>query len=392
MNPSVIVAAARTPLGSFRGAFAGVPATQLGSVAIREAVARAKCTPSDIEEVIMGCVLSAGLGQSPARQAALGAGLPNETGVCTINKVCGSGLKAVMVADQLIRCGDNRIIVAGGMESMSRAPYLLPAAREGLRLGHGAIIDSMISDGLWDAYHQFHMGNAAELCAREFHLSRERQDAYAIESYTRAQRAVCEGFFRDEIVAVPVPQRKGDPVLISVDEEPAKFDAAKFSTLKPVFEKNGTVTAGNASTINDGAAALVVMSEAEAKQRGLTVLARIVGHAGASQAPEWFTTAPQQAMTKAFATTGLQPKDIDLFEINEAFACVALHAIDAFQLDPKKVNVHGGAVALGHPLGASGARILVTLCYAMQRYGARRGLASLCNGGGEATAMIVERV
>lgn len=390
MSASVIVSAARTPIGGFQGVFSQVPATELGAVATRAAVARAGIDPACVEELLFGCVLPAGLGQSPARQVSLGAGLPQSTGVLTINKVCSSGLRAIMLADQLTRVGDHQVVVAGGMESMTRAPYLFPNARSGCRIGHGLLIDAMIHDGLWDAFHHLHMGNIAEQCAREFKITRAAQDAFAVESYTRAQQAEREGWWAEEIVPVPLAQRNGDPVMIAQDEGPGKFDPKKFAALKPAFEKEGTITAGNASSISDGAAAVVVMEEGAARKQGLRPLARIVAHATASQAPEWYTTAPVQAITKALAKAGLCASDIDLFEINEAFACVVLHAIAALQLDPQRVNVHGGAVALGHPIGASGARLVVTLLHAMRRRGARRGCVALCNGGGEATAMIVE--
>lgn len=391
MTSSVIASAARTPLASFQGAFADISATQLGSVAIKAAVERAGLKPDQIEEVIMGCVLPAGLGQSPARQASLGAGLPKETGVLTVNKVCGSGLKAVMLADQMIRCGDAQIIVAGGMENMTRAPYLLPKARAGYRMGHGEILDSMITDGLWDVYNQFHMGTAAEMCVKEFKYTREAQDQFATESYNRALEAIKSGKFKDEIAPVEIPQRKGDPLRVDTDEEPGRGNTAKLPSLRPAFDKNGTVTAGNASSINDGAAAVVVMSEAAAKQNSCPILGRIVAHAGASQDPAWFTTAPVVAMEKVLKKAGLKASDIDLFEINEAFSCVTMAAIDHFKIPRDKVNVNGGAVALGHPIGASGARILTTLLYAMKQRNAKRGLATLCIGGGEAVAMIVER-
>lgn len=391
MTSSVIVSAARTPVASFQGAFADISATQLGSTVIKAAVERAGLKLDQIEEVIMGCVLPAGLGQSPARQASLGAGLPKETGVLTINKVCGSGLKAVMLADQMIRCGDTHIVVAGGMENMSRAPYLLQKARGGYRMGNGELIDDMILDGLWDPYNNFHMGVAAEMCATEFKYSREAQDQFATESYNRALAAIKSGVFKDEIVPVVIPQKKGESLTIDTDEEPGRGNTAKLAGLRAAFDKNGTVTAGNASSINDGAAALVVMSEAAAKQNGCPILGRIVAHAGASQDPAWFTTAPAKAMENVFKKTGLSAKDIDLFEINEAFSCVALAAIDHFKIPRDKVNVNGGAVALGHPIGASGARILTTLLYAMKQRNAKRGLATLCIGGGEAVAVIVER-
>lgn len=389
---AVIVSAARTALGSFQGRFADVAATQLGSVAIKAAVERAKIAPNQVQDVIMGCVLAAGLGQSPARQAALGAGLPVDTGVLTINKVCGSSLKAVMLADQLIRCGDADVVVAGGMENMTQAPYLLMKARAGYRMGNAEIIDSMIKDGLWDVYNQFHMGVAAEMCVREFKYTRAAQDQFAKESYERALHAISSGAFKDEIVSVTIPQRKGDPIIVATDEEPGRGNPAKLPTLRAAFEKEGTVTAGNASSINDGAAALVVMSVAKATELGCTPMARIVAQAEASQDPAWFTTAPVVAMEKVLKKAGLTATDIDLFEINEAFSCVTMAAIDHFKIPRDKVNVNGGAVALGHPIGASGARILTTLLYAMKHRKAKRGLATLCIGGGEAVAVIVEAV
>lgn len=392
MTDTVIVSAVRTPIGAFQGALGGVPATRLGSVVIRAAVDRAKIAPAAVEEAIMGCVLPAGTGQAPARQAALGAGLPDTVGVLTINKVCGSGLKAVALADAAIRAGDCAVVVAGGMESMSNAPYLLPKARAGYRLGHGEILDSLVLDGLWDPYNNFHMGSAAELCAREHHWDRAAQDAFAMESYRRAQHAIAAGWFRDEIVAVEIPGRRGAAVVVDTDEEPGRFDEAKFLQLKPAFEKDGTVTVGNASSISDGAAALVVMSADAAVQHRCKPMARIVAQACASQAPEWFTTAPAAAIPLVCRKAGIKISDIDLFEINEAFACVTLHAMRACDLDPKKVNVHGGAIAMGHPIGASGARVLVTLVHALQRHNKRLGLATLCNGGGEAVAVIVERM
>lgn len=391
MVSSVIVSAARTPIGSFQGVFSEVSTSQLGSTVIRAAVERSGLQPAQIQEVIMGCVLPAGLGQSPARQATLGAGLPKETGVLTINKVCGSGLKAVMLADQMIRCGDTQVIVAGGMENMSRAPYLLQKARTGYRMGNGELVDDMILDGLWDPYNNFHMGVAGEMCVTEFKYSREAQDQFARESYEWATAAIASGKFKDEIAAVSVVQRKGDPIVVDTDEEPAKGNPAKLSSLRPAFDNNGTITAGNASSINDGAAALVVMDADTAQKLGTPIMARIVGHAGASQDPAWFTTAPAKAMENVFKKTGLTVNDIDLFEINEAFACVTMVAIDHFKIPREKVNVNGGAVALGHPIGASGARILTSLVYEMKRRNAKRGLATLCIGGGEAVAVIVER-
>ncbi|MFO1463780.1 MAG: acetyl-CoA C-acetyltransferase [bacterium] len=389
-NYSVIVGAARTPIGSFLGALSSVPAPKLGAVAIQEAVRRAGIKGELVEEVIMGNVLTAAEGQAPARQAVIFSGLPKETGALTIGKVCGSGLKAVMLADQMIRAGDREVVVAGGMESMSLAPYALTKAREGYRMGNGQMIDTMVNDGLWDVYNQFHMGSAAELCAKEHKVSREDQDAFAAESYRRAQAAVKEGVFKEEIVPVPVPQRKGDPVLVDTDEEPHKGDIAKLAKLSPAFDKAGTVTAGNASSINDGAAALVVMSAKKAKELGLKPLAKIVAQDQASIAPEWFTMAPAEAMQRALKRANLTAADIDLWEVNEAFAVVAVANNKKIGIPADKVNVFGGAVALGHPIGASGARILVTLLYAMKRRNAKRGLASLCIGGGEGVALIVE--
>lgn len=391
MTASVIVSAARTPVGSFQGIFSEVPAPQLGAAAIRAAVERAGLAPAQIQEVIMGCVLTAGLGQSPARQASLGARLPKETGVLTINKVCGSGLKAVMLADQMIRCGDSQVVVAGGMENMTRAPYLLMKARGGYRMGNAEMIDDMILDGLWDPYNNFHMGAAAEICATEFKYSREGQDQFAKESYERALAAIKSGAFKEEITPVVIPQKKGESLTVDTDEEPGRGNTAKLAGLRPAFDKNGTVTAGNASSINDGAAALVVMDTETAKKLGAPILGRITGHAGASQDPAWFTTAPVKAMENVFKKTGLSAKDIDLFEINEAFSCVTMVAINHFKIPRDKVNVNGGAVALGHPIGASGARILTTLLYEMKRRNVKRGLATLCIGGGEAVAVIIER-
>ncbi len=390
-NYSVIVGAARTPIGSFLGALASVSAPKLGSIAIQEAIRRAGLKPEHVEEVIMGNVLTAAEGQAPARQALIFAGLPNSVGALTIGKVCGSGLKAVMLADQMIRAGDRQIVVAGGMESMSQAPYALTKAREGYRMGDGKIIDTMVHDGLWDVYNQFHMGSAAEMCAKEYKITREEQDAFATESYRRAIAAIQEGKFKEEIVPVPVPQRKGDTILIDTDEEPGRGDISKLPKLSCAFQKeNGTVTAGNASSINDGAAAIVVMSAEKAKELGLKPLAKIVAHDQASMAPEWFTIAPAEAINRALKRAGLSVKDIDLWEVNEAFSVVALANNRKVGIPADKVNIHGGAVALGHPIGASGARILVTLLYAMKEQKAKRGLASLCIGGGEGVALIVE--
>ncbi|MCB1215217.1 MAG: acetyl-CoA C-acetyltransferase [Deltaproteobacteria bacterium] len=387
---SVIVSAARTPIGSFLGSLSSLSAPQLGAVAIKSAVERAGIKPDQVEEVIMGNVLTAAVGQSPARQALLGAGLPKGVGALTIGKVCGSGLKAVMLADQMIRSGDREIVVAGGMESMSQAPYALPKARTGLRMGHGKVLDTMIQDGLWDPYHNLHMGNLAEKCASEYKVSREDQDAFSAESYKRALAAIESGKFKAEIVTVAVPQRKGDPILVDTDEEPGKGNINKLGQLNAAFEKEGTVTAGNASSINDGAAALVIMSEAKAKELGLKPLAKIVSQAQASLEPEWFTMAPSKAMAGALSKAQLKAEDIDLWEVNEAFAVVSLANNQKIGIPADKVNVHGGAVALGHPIGASGARILTTLLYAMKDRGAKKGLASLCIGGGEGVALVVE--
>jgi acetyl-CoA C-acetyltransferase len=387
----VIVGAARTPVGSFLGALSGLSAPRLGAAAIREAVRRAGVAPDDVDEVIMGNVLQAGVGQAPARQAALFAGLPTKVECLTINKVCGSGLKAVMLAEQAIALGDAEIVVAGGMESMSNAPYLLERVRTGYRLGHGDVVDSMIKDGLWDVYNNFHMGNAGELCARRLQISREEQDEYAAESYRRARRAQEQGLWADEIVPLEVPQAKGGTILVTEDEEPKRVDFEKMKTLKPVFEREGTITPANASKINDGAAAVVLMARERAEALGIPPLARIVGAVAAARRPEEFTIAPVDAIQKVLRKTGLALSEIDLFEINEAFAVVALAAIRMLELDPKRVNPNGGAVALGHPIGASGARLLTTLLYEMKRRQARRGLVTLCIGGGEAVAMVVER-
>jgi acetyl-CoA C-acetyltransferase len=392
MREVVIVGAARTPIGSFQGELAPLKAPELGKTAIVEALRRAGVSPAEVNEVFMGCVLPAGVGQAPARQASIFAGLPKEVPCTTINKVCGSGLKAVMLGAQAIMAGEADVVVAGGMESMSNVPYYLPTARAGMRMGNQVAVDGMIQDGLWDVYNNFHMGNAAELCAREKKIDRAAQDAYAIESFKRALAAQKAGAFKDEIVAVEVPQRKGPAKKVELDEGPARGDIEKIPSLKPAFQKDGTVTAGNASTINDGAAAVIVCGADTAKARGWKPMARIVSMAQAAQAPEWFTTAPAVSIDRALAKAKLSRNEIDLYEINEAFAVVAIANNQLLELDPKKVNVHGGAVALGHPIGASGARILTTLLYALQAQGKKRGVASLCIGGGEAVAMVVERV
>jgi acetyl-CoA C-acetyltransferase len=392
MKEAVITGAARTAIGSLSGALADIPAPRLGAVVIAEAVARGGIRKEDVEQVIMGNVLSAGMGQAPARQAGIYAGIPVSAGALTINKMCGSGLKSVMLAAQSVATGEFEVVVAGGMESMTQAPYLLKKARSGYRLGNETIYDHMIIDGLWDVYNNLHMGNCAETLAKEHKISREDQDAYAASSYTRALAAIKGGKFAKEIVGVPVPQRKGDPVPFLVDEEPGRGNVAKLPELKTVFEKNGTVTAGNASTINDGAAAVVVMSSDAAKRKGVRPIARIVGYATASLEPVWFTVAPIDAIKKLYQVTGVAKEKIGLYEINEAFSGVAVAAIRGLSLDPERVNVNGGAVALGHPVGASGARILTTLLYAMEDRGERYGVASLCIGGGEAVALLVEKL
>ncbi|MFC1619416.1 acetyl-CoA C-acyltransferase [Candidatus Neomarinimicrobiota bacterium] len=392
MPEIVITSYARTPIGSFLGNLATLSAPQLGSIAITAAMERSHLDPGLVEEVIMGHVLTAGAGQAPARQAALGAGLPNSVETLTVNKVCGSGLKAVMLAAQAIQVGDAGIIVAGGQENMSNTPYYLFGMRQGAKMGHQEAVDGMIHDGLWDVYNRMHMGSCAEMCVRERKYTREQQDEYAVRSYKRALAAQDGGVFNDEIIPVEIPIRKGEPLVANADEEPGRVNFEKIPELKPVFEKEGTITAANASTINDGAAALVVMTRARADDLGIKPVARILGQASAAQAPEWFTTAPAKAITKVLNKTGLSLKDIDLFEINEAFAVVALAAIDELGLNIEKVNIHGGAVALGHPIGASGARILVTLLSALQQRDMHRGIAALCIGGGEATAVVVERI
>lgn len=389
--PTVILSAVRTPVGSFGGALASVSAPKLGATAIKAALERAGVAPEQVSEVIMGNVLTAGVGQAPARQAALGAGVPNSVPCTTIGKVCGSGMKSVMMADQAIRCGDAKIVVAGGQESMSLAPYLLDKARYGYRLGNGSIIDSMQYDGLTDAYDNVAMGIAADACAVACNVPREAQDSFAIESYHRAQTSIADGRFKAEIVPVVIQDRKGETV-VDTDEEPSKTNFDKIPTLRPVFTKDGTVTAANASKINDGAAALVLADEAFAASAGLKPLARIIAQAQHAQAPMEFTTAPVEAINKVLAKAALTLDDIDLFEVNEAFAVVALAAQNAIGIPAEKLNVNGGAVAIGHPIGASGARILTTLVHALLQRGQKRGLAAICIGGGEATAVIIEMI
>lgn len=378
-------------MGSFNGMFSQVPATKLGSLIIAEALKRVHLPTDRVDQVYMGCVLSAGLGQAPARQASIGAGIPHSIGATTVNKVCGSSLQTVIMASQAIGLGEASIVVAGGMENMTRSPYLLEKARQGYRLGHAELVDSLVKDGLWDVYNDFHMGNGGELCAAKYRLTRTELDDFALESYRRAREAVAMGIFKQEIVSVDVPQRKGPAVAVAEDEEPTRVDLSRMRELKPVFQDDGVLTVGNSPSCNDGAAALVVMAEEEAARLELRPMARIVGYAGAALAPEWFTIAPIEAIKRVLKKTGFTVRDIDLFEINEAFSAVSLAINRELGLDGKKVNVNGGAVALGHPIGATGARILTTLLHAMSARGARRGLASLCIGGGEALAMIVER-
>ena len=391
MPEVVILSAARTAIGAFQGVFRELPAPKLGAAALAGAIRRAGVLPAAVEQVYMGNVLSAGIGQAPARQAALAAGCPESTGAVTLNKVCGSAMRAVMTAANDLRAGDFRLVAAGGMESMSQAPYLAVGVRDGLRLGGGKLVDSMIHDGLWDPYGDKHMGNCAELCAREYAFSREAQDEFARESYARARAAQESGAFAAEIVPVEVPGRKGVTV-VDRDEEPYRSDLEKMGGLKPAFDKAGTVTAANASKLNDGAAALVLATAEEAGRLGLRPIARLVAQASFAQQPDWFTTAPVTAVRRALDRAGLGVDDIDLFEINEAFAVVALACRQELGIPAEKLNVRGGAVALGHPIGASGARILVTLLAALEERGLARGCAGICIGGGEATAMVVERL
>ena len=395
MRDVVIVGAARTPIGSFQGSLASLPAWKLGSVAIEAALTRsglARERWGEIDEVLRGDVLQAGQGQAPARQALRAAGIPDSVGATTVHKVCGSGMKTVLLGATAIKAGEADIIVAGGMESMSNAPYLLRQARDGYRMGHGKIEDSMILDGLWDPYKDQHMGNCGELCARERGFSREAQDAFTLESYRRATAAIAEGLFKDEIAPVEIPQKKGPAVVFSQDEEPARGNPAKVPSLSPVFQKDGTITAASASKINDGASATVLMSAERAAALGLTPLARIVSVGHHAQAPEWFTTAPAGAIGSALKKSGLSAGDISAFEINEAFAVVALAVAAELGLPLDRVNPRGGAVALGHPIGSSGNRILVTLLHHLRQTGGRYGAAGICLGGGEAVAAIIERI
>ena len=390
MDNVVIVAGARTPIGAFQGALCSLSAPQLGSVAIREALSRAGVTPAAVDEVIFGCVLSGGLGQAPARQAALGAGLPDSVPCTTINKVCGSGMKAVMMARQAILAGDAEVVVAGGMESMSNAVYALDRARSGYRMGHGKLLDLMIHDGLWDPYGDCHMGNCGDSTAQDLNISREALDAFAAESVNRARAAQSEGRLAEEIVGVSIPQKKGDPIVFDTDEGPFKADPAKLAGLRPAFAKDGVTTAGNASSINDGATALVVTSESYAKEHDLPILGRLLATSQHAHLPAKFTTAPAFAIEKLLHKAGLTVADIDLFEVNEAFAVVALAVQNQVGIPAEKLNVNGGAVALGHPIGMTGARLILTALYELRRRGARYAVASPCIGGGEATAVLLE--
>jgi len=392
MQEVYILSGSRTPLGSFNGVFSTVPGPRLGAVAIRDAIKKAGIPDEAINEVMMGCVLSGGLGQSPARQATLFSGLSDGVAVSTLNKVCGSGLRTVMMAASAIKAEDADVVVAGGMENMTMAPYALPKARGGMRMGNAEVVDLMVHDGLWDPYNNYHMGVAAELCATEKNITREAQDIFAIESYKKALASIEAGDFKKEIVAVEVPGRKGQVTLVDTDEEPFRAKLDKIPSLRPAFKKDGTVTAANASSINDGASAVVVASKKAVKELGATPKFRIVGYASHSQAPEWFTTAPAYAIQKVWKKTGLTEKDIDVYEINEAFAVVSLVVNQITGIPAEKVNLRGGAIALGHPIGASGNRIFVTLMQIMEDKGLKRGLASLCIGGGEAVAVIIERV
>ena len=392
MQDAVIVSAVRTPTGRFLGSLKELKAPDLGALVVREAVRRAGIDPASVEECIMGNVVSAGAGQAPARQAALRGGLADHVAALTINKVCGSGLKAVMLAQQAIATGDIEIAVAGGMESMSNAPYMLPGAREGLRMGNAQLVDSMVHDGLWCSFEQCHMGNAGELIATEYDIARTAQDEFAFNSHRKAAAAEAEGRFKDEILPVTIPQKKGDAIVVTRDESVrADTSVAALGALKPAFKKDGTVTAGNAPPVNDGAAALVVMSSARAAQLGLTPMARIVGQATSGLAPKYLLMTPVEAIRKLSQKVGWKLEDVDLFEINEAFSVQLLAVLGQLGVDPNKVNVNGGAVALGHPIGASGARILTTLLYALEQRGLKRGIASLCLGGGNGVELAVER-
>ena len=392
MTDVFIVSAVRTPIGSFGGVLSSLSAVELGAAAIRGALDKAELAPDHVQEVLMGNVVSANLGQAPARQASIGAGIATDVPCTAVNKVCASGMKAVMLGAQSIMLGHNDVVVAGGMESMSNIPYYIPHARFGYKYGRGELVDGLEKDGLYEVYHQFAMGNCADHTAKEMQISREEQDQYAMESYRRAADATEKGYLRDEIIPIEVPQRKGDPLLVVEDEEYKKVNFDKIPSLRPVFSKEGSVTAANASTINDGASALVLMSKEKVKELGLTPIARIMGFADAAQDPLWFTTAPSLAIPKAMQRAGVDKQEVDLYEINEAFSAVAIANNRLLELDPAQVNVLGGAVALGHPLGCSGARIITTLTNALQQRNKRVGVAGICNGGGGASSMVIERL
>lgn len=392
MKEVYIVSAVRTPMGSFNGAFSSISATQLGAAAIKGALDKIKLDPKEVQEVYMGNVLQAGLGQAPARQAAKFAGLPDSVVCTTVNKVCASGMKSIALAAQSIMLGDNDVVVAGGMENMSQVPHYLPGSRTGFRLGDAKLIDGMVYDGLTDVYNRLHMGNCAEICAKEKNISREEQDQFAINSYKRAAAAWESGKFDNEVIPVSVPQRKGDPVIVSKDEEYTNVKLDKIPTLSPVFQKDGTITAANASTLNDGASAVILMSKEKADALGIKPLAKIISFADAEQAPEWFTTAPSVAIPKALKKANLKISDIDYWELNQAFSVVGLANIKELGLNPEKVDVNGGAVALGHPLGSSGCRIIVTLINVLKQNNGKYGAAGICNGGGGASAMIIENL
>lgn len=391
MKEVVIVSAVRTPMGSFMGSLSSISAPKLGSIAIKGAIEKSGIKSNDIQEVFMGNVLQANLGQAPARQAAIFAGLPTDIPCTTINKVCSSGMKSIMLAAQTIKSGDNDIVVAGGMENMSSVPHYFDKARIGQKLGDMRLVDGMVKDGLTDVYNNVHMGNCAEICAKEMNISRVEQDNYAIESYNRSTKSWTEGKFNNEIVSVNVPQRRGDDLIISEDEEYKNVKLDKIPQLRAVFEKDGTITAANASTLNDGASALVLMSADKANELGITPIARIVSYADASQEPEWFTTAPAKAVPLAISKAGLNISDVDYFELNEAFSVVGIANMKILGLDPSKVNINGGAVSLGHPLGSSGSRIVVTLINVLKQKKSKIGVAGICNGGGGASAIVIEK-
>ncbi len=392
MEEVFVLSAVRTPIGSFGGSLAGFTAVELGSVAIKGALAKAGVEPSQVNEVLFGNVISSGLGQAPARQAAIGAGIGHEVPCTTVNKVCSSGMKTVMLGAQSIMLGINDIVVTGGMESMSNVPYYVPKARFGYKYGHGELIDGLMHDGLWEVYHGFPMGSCADNTAKEMNITREEQDEYAINSYKRSSASTEAGLFKDEIIPVEIPQRKGDPVVMTEDEEYKNVRFEKIPSLRPVFNKDGTVTAANASTINDGASAIILISKTKMEELGLKAVAKIRGFGDAAQEPIWFTTSPSLAIPRAMKHAGIQKSDVDFYEINEAFSAVAIANNRQLELDPETVNVHGGAVALGHPLGASGARIITTLNNVLDKKNGSIGVAGICNGGGGASAIVIEKV